>query len=58
MKTFSFTVFGGVPIPIATRALAAAFDIIGQGTANVSAMRHAFDLACRMGLQYRRESTS
>jgi 4-hydroxythreonine-4-phosphate dehydrogenase len=50
------TVFGGVPIPIATPAHGTAFDIMGQGTARVSAMRHAFDLACRMGLQRRRES--
>ena len=50
------TVFGGVPIPIATPAHGTAFDIMGKGTANVSAMRHAFDLACRMGLQRRRES--
>jgi len=51
------TVFGGVPIPIATPAHGTAFDIMGKGTAKVSAMRHAFDLACRMGLQRRREST-
>jgi len=50
------TVLGGVPIPIATPAHGTAFDIMGKGTANVSAMRHAFDLACRMGLQRRRES--
>jgi 4-hydroxythreonine-4-phosphate dehydrogenase len=50
------TVFGGLPIPIATPAHGSAFDIMGKGTANVSAMRHAFDLACRMGLQRRRES--
>ena len=51
------TVFGGVPIPIATPAHGTAFDIMGQGTAKVSAMRHAFDLACRMGVQRRREAT-
>ena len=50
------TVFGGVPIPITTPAHGTAFDIMGKGTANVSAMRHAFDLACRMGLQRRRMS--
>jgi 4-hydroxythreonine-4-phosphate dehydrogenase len=50
------TVFGGVPIPIATPAHGSAFDIMGKGTANVSAMRHAFDLACRMGLQRRRQA--
>jgi 4-hydroxythreonine-4-phosphate dehydrogenase len=49
------TVFGGVPIPITTPAHGTAFDIMGKGTANVSAMRHAFDLACRMGLQRRRK---
>ncbi|MEJ2170845.1 MAG: 4-hydroxythreonine-4-phosphate dehydrogenase PdxA [Desulfobacterales bacterium] len=50
------TVFGGLPIPIATPAHGTAFDIMGQGKANVSALRHAFDLACRMGLQRRREA--
>ncbi|UCD83008.1 MAG: 4-hydroxythreonine-4-phosphate dehydrogenase PdxA [Desulfobacterales bacterium] len=50
------TVFGGIPIPIATPAHGTAFDIMGKGTANVSAMRHAFDLACRMGLQRRQET--
>ena len=49
------TVFGGVPIPITTPAHGTAFDIMGKGTANVSAMRHAFDLACRMALQRRRK---
>jgi len=52
------TVFGGVSIPITTPAHGTAFDIMGQGRANVSAMRHAFDLAFRMGAQRRRESTS
>ena len=60
MKLIGFdrgvTVFGGLPIPINTPAHGTAFDIMGQGKANVSAMRHAFDLACRMGLQRRRES--
>jgi len=51
------TVFGGVPVPITTPAHGTAFDIMGKGTANVSAMRHAFDLACRMGLQRRRKRT-
>jgi len=49
------TVFGGVPMPITTPAHGTAFDIMGKGTANVSALRHAFDLACRMGLQRRRK---
>lgn len=47
------TVLGGLPIPIATPAHGTAFDIMGKGMANVSAMRHAFDLACQMGLMRR-----
>ncbi|MDN3521642.1 4-hydroxythreonine-4-phosphate dehydrogenase PdxA [Halomonas ramblicola] len=43
------TVQGGLPIPITTPAHGTAFDIAGQGKANVDAMRHAFDIACRMG---------
>lgn len=44
------TVQGGLPIPITTPAHGTAFDIAGQGKANVEAIRHAFDIACRMGL--------
>ncbi|MCE9665252.1 4-hydroxythreonine-4-phosphate dehydrogenase PdxA [Halomonas sp. M5N1S17] len=43
------TVQGGLPIPVTTPAHGTAFDIAGQGKANVQAMRHAFDIACRMG---------
>ncbi|WP_043532542.1 4-hydroxythreonine-4-phosphate dehydrogenase PdxA [Litchfieldella xinjiangensis] len=43
------TVQGGLPIPITTPAHGTAFDIAGKGRANVEAMRHAFDIACRMG---------
>jgi len=43
------TVQGGLPIPITTPAHGTAFDIAGQGNANIEAMRHAFDIACRMG---------
>jgi 4-hydroxythreonine-4-phosphate dehydrogenase len=50
------TVFGGVPFPVTTPAHGTAFDIVGKGQANVSAMHDAFDLACRMGLQHRRKS--
>ncbi len=46
------TVQGGLPIPITTPAHGTAFDIAGQGKANVEAMRHAFDIACRMGLHH------
>jgi len=48
------SVQGGLPVPITTPAHGTAFDIVGRNRANVSAMRHAFDLACRMG---RRRST-
>jgi 4-hydroxythreonine-4-phosphate dehydrogenase len=44
------TVQGGLPIPIATPAHGTAFDITGQGKANLGATRQAFDIACRMGL--------
>jgi 4-hydroxythreonine-4-phosphate dehydrogenase len=43
------TVQGGLPFPITTPAHGTAFDIAGRGTANPSAMRMAFELACRMG---------
>ena len=42
------TVAGGLPIPIATPAHGTAFDIAGQGIANVGATRQAFDLLVRM----------
>jgi 4-hydroxythreonine-4-phosphate dehydrogenase len=43
------TVQGGLPIPITTPAHGTAFDISGQGKANVGATRQAFEIACRMG---------
>ena len=53
MKLMGFdrgvTVQGGLPIPIATPAHGTAYDIAGQGRANVGAMRNAFALACAMG---------
>jgi 4-hydroxythreonine-4-phosphate dehydrogenase len=42
------TVAGGLPIPIATPAHGTAFDIAGQGVANVSATQQAFELLVRM----------
>ncbi len=42
------TVQGGLPVPVATPAHGTAFDIAGQGCANVAATRAAFDIACRM----------
>jgi 4-hydroxythreonine-4-phosphate dehydrogenase len=57
MKLMGFsrgvTVQGGLPIPITTPAHGTAFDIAGQGAANPSAMRMAFDLACRMAAAQR-----
>jgi 4-hydroxythreonine-4-phosphate dehydrogenase len=53
MKLMGFsrgvTVQGGLPFPITTPAHGTAFDIAGRGAANPSAMRMAFELACRMG---------
>jgi len=52
MKLMGFergvTVQGGLPIPITTPAHGTAYDIAGQGKANVGALRNAFVLACEM----------
>ncbi|MBW4709751.1 4-hydroxythreonine-4-phosphate dehydrogenase PdxA [Roseobacter sp. YSTF-M11] len=42
------TVAAGLPIPVATPAHGTAFDIAGQGVANVGATRQAFKLLVRM----------
>ena len=42
------TVQGGLPIPVATPAHGTAFDIAGQGRADVGATQAAFDVACNM----------
>lgn len=42
------TVQGGLPIPVATPAHGTAFDIVGQGRADVGATVAAFEVACRM----------
>ncbi|PXW97605.1 4-hydroxythreonine-4-phosphate dehydrogenase [Sphaerotilus hippei] len=47
------TVQGGLPIPITTPAHGTAYDIAGQGKANVDATANAFQIACRMGRTYR-----
>ena len=48
MKLMGFsrgvTVHGGLPIPIATPAHGTAFDIYGQGKANLGATQAAFDI--------------
>jgi 4-hydroxythreonine-4-phosphate dehydrogenase len=43
------TVQGGLPIPITTPAHGTAYDIAGQGKANVDATANAFEMAARMG---------
>jgi 4-hydroxythreonine-4-phosphate dehydrogenase len=47
------TVAGGLPIPVATPAHGTAFDIAGQGIANVGATRSAFDLLVRLAVTHR-----
>ena len=46
------TVEGGLPIPITTPAHGTAYDIVGQGVAQATAMGSAFELACRMGANH------
>ena len=48
------TVLGGIPLTIVTPAHGTAYDIVGKGVADVSAMRHAFELACRMAIRRER----
>jgi 4-hydroxythreonine-4-phosphate dehydrogenase len=43
------TVQGGLPIPITTPAHGTAYDIAGQGRADVNATANAFAIAARMG---------
>lgn len=49
------TVQGGLPIPITTPAHGTAFDIAGQGKADVGPTRNAFQIACRMGGNLRQQ---
>jgi 4-hydroxythreonine-4-phosphate dehydrogenase len=52
MKLIGFergvTIQGGLPIPVTTAAHGTAYDIVGRGSADHSAMRNAFRMACRM----------
>ncbi len=52
------TVAGGLPIPVATPAHGTAFDIAGQGVANVGATRQAFDLLVRMAITAKTEAAA
>lgn len=47
------TVQGGLPIPITTPAHGTAYDIAGQGKANVEATWQALQIAARMGAAHR-----
>jgi len=52
MKLMGFeqgvTLHGGLPVPVATSASGSAFDIAGQGIANIEGLQQAFDLCVRM----------
>lgn len=52
------TVQGGLPIPITTPAHGTAYDIAGQGRADVNATYNAFRIAARMGASQLAERTS
>ena len=47
------TVQGGLPFPVTTPAHGTAFDIAGQGLADVGAIKAAFDLACDMVVHWK-----
>jgi 4-hydroxythreonine-4-phosphate dehydrogenase len=55
MKLMGFergvTLHGGLPVPVATSASGSAFDIAGQGIAQIDGLQHAFDLCVRMAAQ-------
>jgi 4-hydroxythreonine-4-phosphate dehydrogenase len=50
------TVQGGLPIPITTPAHGTAYDIAGQGRADVQATFNAFQIAARMGSAQRKSA--
>ncbi|MDE2415091.1 MAG: 4-hydroxythreonine-4-phosphate dehydrogenase PdxA [Comamonadaceae bacterium] len=52
------TVQGGLPIPITTPAHGTAYDIAGQGKANVEATWQALQIASRMGAAHRATRTA
>ena len=57
MKLMGFergiTILAGLPVPITTPAHGSAFDIAGQGTARVDALRQAYLTACKMAQKQR-----
>ncbi|WP_336058119.1 4-hydroxythreonine-4-phosphate dehydrogenase PdxA [Nitratireductor sp. CH_MIT9313-5] len=50
------TVQGGLPVPVTTPAHGTAFDIAGEGKADVGAMKAAFQIACNMVVNWDRAS--
>lgn len=52
------TVQGGLPIPVTTPAHGTAFDIAGQGRAEIGAIRAAFDILCDMVMNWERSATA
>lgn len=62
MKLMGFsrgvTVHGGLPIPITTPAHGTAFDIEGQGIANIGAAQAAFDIGLRLATSRRRRAAA
>ncbi len=62
MKLMGFdrgvTLLGGFPFPICTPAHGTAYDIVGQGIANIGASRAALLLAARMGAKCLAAKTS
>ncbi len=60
MKLMGFdrgvTLHGGLPVPVVTSASGSAFDIAGQGIANIEGLQEAFDLAVRMASSQQREA--
>lgn len=47
------SLLGGLPVPVATPAHGTAFDIVGQGRANVGATRNAFEVVSRIATHRR-----
>lgn len=62
MKLMGFsrgvTVHGGLPIPIATPAHGTAFDIYGQGKANLGATQAAFDIVVAQSTSRRKRAAA
>ena len=57
MKLIGFdhgvTLHGGLPVPVVTSASGSAFDIAGQGKANIEGLQQAFELCVRMASHHK-----